>query len=430
LLRKWPRLRTWLDDAREFLAGKQQLERDLHDWEHAAEQDKTGALLTGLKLHRAHGWFLERPHQLSAEERALIKASIDYAEAEEKLRQAEQERKLHDAVALAEANKKTARRTKIGALVAVILAISSVIGGGFAMQQRSVAENAAKDLVRAAKVRAIELTRFAWVDLGAKQEEVDRLTEIARNLGQKPEVLVPDILKVQADGFDCETWLETGFRQLYCSVRNVVSFKKVESIVGLSIFLSGGPHDKELNLNDHKEFGHYNPKFLAWLDDYIVPQGMNDPRFNHVTRLVYKTQIGPVARALYHSHEILFADPEDYRAFEQRYQIVKKEYRERLRSGETNESRFGGDPGTFTTIKADYQRSIEEQSIVPGQKNLLQEQFRWLSDFLTTDRGDDGYLANTAGGFWVRRSIDGTDEQIFRLLTKLLETFEPDVLDK
>ena len=42
--------------------------------------------------------------------------------------------------------------------------------------------------------------------------------------------------------------------------------------------------------------------------------------------------------------------------------------------------------------------------------------------------GDDWYLANTAGGFWVRRSIDGTDDQIFRLLTKLLQTFEPTVL--
>jgi hypothetical protein len=84
LLRKWPRLRSWLDDAREFLAGKQQLERDLHDWERAPEADKTGALLTGLKLNRARGWLSERPHQLTAEERALVQASIDHAEAAER----------------------------------------------------------------------------------------------------------------------------------------------------------------------------------------------------------------------------------------------------------------------------------------------------------------------------------------------------------
>jgi WD40 repeat protein len=140
LLRKWPRLRLWLDDAREFLSGKQQMERDLHDWQQAAEEDKTGALLSGLKLNRARGWLLERPHQLTAEERALIKASIDHAEAEEKLRQAEQERRLLDAEALAEANKKTAQRTKLGALVAVVLAIFAVVGGGVAWQKMGVAE--------------------------------------------------------------------------------------------------------------------------------------------------------------------------------------------------------------------------------------------------------------------------------------------------
>ena len=86
LLRKWPLLRSWLDSAREFLIGKQQLEQDLRDWEQAAETDKAGALLTGLKLNRARGWLIEHPNQLSAQERAFIQASIDHAEAEKRAR--------------------------------------------------------------------------------------------------------------------------------------------------------------------------------------------------------------------------------------------------------------------------------------------------------------------------------------------------------
>jgi hypothetical protein len=39
LLRKWPLLRSWLDYARAFLIGKQQLEQDLRDWDQAAEAD-------------------------------------------------------------------------------------------------------------------------------------------------------------------------------------------------------------------------------------------------------------------------------------------------------------------------------------------------------------------------------------------------------
>ena len=84
LLRKWPLLRSWLDSAREFLIGKQQLEQELRDWDQAAEPDKAGALLVGLRLNRARGWLIEHPNQLSAQERAFIQASIDRDEAEKR----------------------------------------------------------------------------------------------------------------------------------------------------------------------------------------------------------------------------------------------------------------------------------------------------------------------------------------------------------
>jgi hypothetical protein len=84
LLRKWPLLRSWLDAARVFLIGKQQLEQDLRDLEGAAEKDKAAALLTGLKLSRARGWLVEHPTQLTAQERGFIQASIQSVEAEER----------------------------------------------------------------------------------------------------------------------------------------------------------------------------------------------------------------------------------------------------------------------------------------------------------------------------------------------------------
>jgi WD40 repeat protein len=84
LLRKWPLLRSWLDAARVFLIGKQQLEQDLRDWEGVAEKDKAAALLTGLKLSRARGWLVEHPTQLTAQERGFIQASIQSVEAEER----------------------------------------------------------------------------------------------------------------------------------------------------------------------------------------------------------------------------------------------------------------------------------------------------------------------------------------------------------
>ncbi len=41
LLRKWPLLRAWLDEDREFPIGSQQLEVDLQDWQKAGEQQRS-----------------------------------------------------------------------------------------------------------------------------------------------------------------------------------------------------------------------------------------------------------------------------------------------------------------------------------------------------------------------------------------------------
>jgi WD40 repeat protein len=101
LLRKWPLLRGWLDEEREFLVGKAQLEQDLLDWERAAPQQKSDALLTGLKLTRARLWLLAKPHQLTTHEREFIQAGIVRHEAEVAQRESARRRMLRGAIAAA-----------------------------------------------------------------------------------------------------------------------------------------------------------------------------------------------------------------------------------------------------------------------------------------------------------------------------------------
>jgi WD40 repeat protein len=105
LLRKWPLLRGWLDEEREFLIGKDQLERDLLDWDNAPANQKTEALLSGLKLTRARSWWVTKPLQLTEHERRFIQASIDHHEAEaarrEKLRRRIQQASVSAALILA-----------------------------------------------------------------------------------------------------------------------------------------------------------------------------------------------------------------------------------------------------------------------------------------------------------------------------------------
>ena len=305
----------------------------------------------------------------------------------------------------------------IGAILASIVAVTRTLEAQkqkeIAEEQRVKADFALKDLDNSNIERTFELVRFSWIDL-------DRTGTSGFSTSSNFE-------HGSIDGYDCKTWLESGFRYLYCKVRGVVSFEKVQTISGINIFIEGGPHDEGLNLSDKRKFGHYNPEFLTWLDDFIIPGGMDDVAFNMVTQSVYETHIGPIARALYHSHEILFADPDTYQNFENRFRLVKEHYD----SSYNQVMRFDNYPVKFEIIRASYSNALEEgRDVGWGSGEDLQEKFRWLSDYLEVDKNDDWYLANTAGGFWVRRSIDGTEAQIFQLVTKLLNTFEPEVLSK
>ncbi|HYC66164.1 MAG TPA: TIR domain-containing protein [Reyranellaceae bacterium] len=76
LLRKWPLLRNWLDEEREFLIGKARLELALQEWQAAPAAAKPDALLTGLQLDRAAGWLGDHAEALSADERGYIEASL------------------------------------------------------------------------------------------------------------------------------------------------------------------------------------------------------------------------------------------------------------------------------------------------------------------------------------------------------------------
>jgi WD40 repeat protein len=77
LLREWGELHQALLDEREFLVAKGQLEEDVAEWRAASESHKSGALLSGNKLLRAREWLLNRPQDLSVEERQFIQASSD-----------------------------------------------------------------------------------------------------------------------------------------------------------------------------------------------------------------------------------------------------------------------------------------------------------------------------------------------------------------
>jgi hypothetical protein len=134
-------LRQALQEEREFLVAKGQLEQDVAEWQGTPERRKAGALLSGNKLVRAREWLVARPQDLSVGERLFIKASID------------KDAKL--------------RRRIIGAAVAVLVVISG--GAIFAELKREAAEDARKTAVvnedaalRAESAALTALSRLAF----------------------------------------------------------------------------------------------------------------------------------------------------------------------------------------------------------------------------------------------------------------------------
>ena len=111
LLRKWPRLTRWLEEEREFLVWKGQLEQTRRQYEAMADADKKGALLMGTPLMLARSWMAERAADIGPQDRAFIDRSIAAA-------------------------RRGARRTMIGGAIAVVLALVAGASGWMAEVQR------------------------------------------------------------------------------------------------------------------------------------------------------------------------------------------------------------------------------------------------------------------------------------------------------
>ncbi|WP_375506704.1 hypothetical protein [uncultured Nostoc sp.] len=221
---------------------------------------------------------------------------------------------------------------------------------------------------------------------------------------------------------ECGTYLNVGLRSLYCDIKPFIDYQKLRIVSGLPIFRK----DYNLTFKSEHEFGYYNPEFVKWLQKNIIVAEKKES-FRQQTQSSYDTKIRDTARAFYTSYQILFASHEEFNTFIKQYQLVKKEYQLRLDRGEVNELRFNNNYEEFEVIKREYFKHLESKTL-PAL--YLQEKFRWLSDYLTTVENVDEYAANTSGGFWTRRSIDKTDKEFFRLLTKLLKTYDGDWLRK
>lgn len=83
LIRKWSRLRDWLDDDRAFLLWRQRLASLIVAWEDSGRD--TGGLLRGGPLAESKNWLRERVEEISTREKRFIELSASESEAAQSL---------------------------------------------------------------------------------------------------------------------------------------------------------------------------------------------------------------------------------------------------------------------------------------------------------------------------------------------------------
>ena len=147
LLAEWPRLRGWLDDAREDLRLHATLATQVAEWENSDRSPDY--LLSGARLEQYEGWSEESTIHLTASERELVERSIDQRDAE---RAADEARRKHEL----DVERKSVRRLRwlVGATTIAVLVVGAL--SVFAMNRSREAvsnerEARARELANAAR---------------------------------------------------------------------------------------------------------------------------------------------------------------------------------------------------------------------------------------------------------------------------------------
>ena len=190
-----------------------------------------------------------------------------------------------------------------------------------------------------------------------------------------------------------------GMQIFACHLFSIVPYGRLHELAGMPVFLSG-PHTRDaLVLDSSTAFGHYNPTFVRWAVDNLVP-GAEDVAFRDQTRHVYQSTMAERAflfDATWHKAQ---TNPECWRGEVERYRRLV-------------------DAGQLQPY--DYERWFYFMN--PSFCANPDGGFEAFVDH-GFDAGYDGNVVKSCVGFWVRRSIDGTAEQWHGGLRKLRVAYE------
>lgn len=174
-----------------------------------------------------------------------------------------------------------------------------------------------------------------------------------------------------------------GLRVQYCRAAAVLGYAALQSKLDFPIFLSG-PHTKsELALERDTDFGRYNPKFVAWLADQAVP-AVSGARVKALGTAGYERFLRTPARVFLWARA--YVEHEDKQALLAAYAAWMK------------------NPSAGPSPRYGY------EELIPSETYEVQT------------------IGASAIAFWLRRSMDGTDQLFAKGLEKLLSAYDPELV--
>ena len=178
------------------------------------------------------------------------------------------------------------------------------------------------------------------------------------------------------------TYLNTGLRANYGMARPYASLGMIEKVFGEKVFLSG-PHHGDMKWDAQNDFGHYNPDFLNGVHGEIK-RILDNPLYSEMAKHVYSEYFGGMLEVYGEAYVYLEENPE---------------------------------------LKAEminvYLQSLNE----PGP--ITNDAYNQLGNNFANENPElDYYDADTATYFWIRRAIDGTEDEFIKVFTLIHDEFE------
>lgn len=204
------------------------------------------------------------------------------------------------------------------------------------------------------------------------------------------------------------TWLDVGVRYHYAALKDVVLLENLKAAAKVAIF-NGGPHGESINFNSENSFGYYNPDFLKEVEK-AMEQFIANPISKSLGQSVYDNQLKDLARGYYKAYLFLKNNP----------QIPRYP---------ANEGASKTMPlSEVTSTYADLVQHEHNRATLGTPGDYIQDIFESYARAMEKE-GDDGYIASTAPGFWVRRMIDGTSKQFASILVDVMKVYDDAFLE-